>query len=96
MAEHDPDAFAHLFETEPQQPSPADVREWTDLYRRLVELLERHLVETNGFADAVPDALREYLSRENIKILSEELEVFRARLTHWQGIDQPSAFRTAS
>jgi hypothetical protein len=84
MAEHDPRAFTDLFDTEPDEPSAADTARWIGLYSRLVELLERQLVETERFADSVPDALREYLSRENIKILVEELEVFRDRLAHWQ------------
>ncbi len=84
VAEHDPQAFAQLFESEPEHPSTAQVAEWVDLYTRLVDLLERHLAETQRFTRAVPEAMREYLSRENVKILAEELDVFRDRLSYWK------------
>jgi hypothetical protein len=83
MAEHDPAAFRELFESEPDRPTAGEVTEWVELYERLVHLLERQLEETQRFAASVPDALREYLSRENVKILVEELEIFRERLAHW-------------
>jgi hypothetical protein len=84
MAEHDPTAFQDLFASEPDQPSPNEVAEWVALYTRLVDMMERQLEETQEFAESVPEALREYLSRENVKILVEEIEVFRGRLAHWR------------
>ncbi len=89
MAEHDPAAFAELFESEPDRPSREDVGEWLSLYTRLVDLLERQLDETRRFADSVPDALRQYLETENGKILAEELAIFRDRLAHWRGLADP-------
>ncbi len=86
MAEHDPEAFQELFEAEPDQPSQEEVTQWVGLYSRLVDLLERQLDETSRFAQSVPEALREYLGRENGKILTEELEIFRGRLAHWRGL----------
>ncbi len=84
MAEHDPDAFVQLFDSEPGHPTPDQTAKWSGIYTRLVALLERQLEETEDFSAAVPEALREYLSRENIKILVEELEIFRGGLAHWQ------------
>lgn len=83
MAEHDPQAFQDLFESEPEQPSAQEVAEWVDRYTRLVDLLERQLDETRRFSASVPEPLKQYLSRENLKILVEELEIFRRRLAHW-------------
>ena len=34
-------------------------------------------------ATSSPDAMRQYLSRENIAILEEEIEAFKTRLAHW-------------
>jgi hypothetical protein len=86
VAEHDPEAFEDLFDSEPGKPSTREVAEWVDRYGRLVGLLERQLEETRRFADAVPDAMREYLDRENIKILAEELAIFRRRLAYWHAL----------
>lgn len=84
MAEHDPKAFEDLFDAEPNAPTEDETARWVDLYTGLVELLERQLAETQRFAESVPESLREYLSRENVKILVEELEIFRERLAHWR------------
>jgi hypothetical protein len=46
-------------------------------------MMERQLDETRAFAASVPDALREYLGRENIAILEEEIDVFKRRLADW-------------
>ncbi len=86
MAEHDPEAFADLFQSEPDQPSQAETGEWLSLYTNLVGLLERQLEETRRFAEAVPHAMRQYLETENGKILAEELAIFRDRLAHWRAI----------
>jgi hypothetical protein len=86
VAEHDPAAFADLFESEPDDPSEAEKAEWVNLYARLVDLLERQLAETERFAGGVPDGMRRYLHGENRKILVEELEIFRDRLAHWRAI----------
>ena len=46
-------------------------------------MMERQLEETHAFATGSPDAMRDYLSRENIAILEEEIEAFKSRLAHW-------------
>lgn len=86
MAEHDPKAFRDLFESEPGRPSEAETQEWLGLYTSLVDLLERQLDETRRFADAVPEAMRQYLETENGRILAEELAIFRGRLTYWRAL----------
>ncbi len=90
MAEHDPQAFADLFSSEPDRPDQADAGRWLSMYARLVEMLERQLEETRRFADSVPDAMRKYLEAENGKILAEELAIFRDRLAHWRAVAQES------
>jgi hypothetical protein len=91
MEKHDPEAFRELFDAEPSEASGADTATWVDLYRRLVEMMERQLDETRAFALRAPDAVRQYLSRENIAILEEEIDAFKARLAHWSnaGGSQP-------
>ena len=83
MSEQDRGAADDLFDSEPQQPSAPEAAEWVAVYRRLVELLEPQLEETRRFSATVPEAMRQYLSRENIQILTEELETFRTRLSKW-------------
>jgi hypothetical protein len=46
-------------------------------------MMERQLEETRAFATRAPDAIRQYLSRENIAILEEEIEAFKNRLAYW-------------
>jgi hypothetical protein len=46
----------------------------------------RQLDETRQFAESVPEPMRQYLSRENVLILTEELEFVGRRLTHWREI----------
>lgn len=84
MAEYDPGAFEELFESEPSSPSASDVERWIGLYTELTGLLKRQLDETQLFSERVPRAMRDYLDRENLKILSEELDAFRRRLTFWR------------
>jgi hypothetical protein len=86
VAEHDPEAFADLFESEPDRPSPDEMGEWLTMYTKLVDMLERQLAETKRFADSVPAAMRQYLESENGKILTEELAIFRDRLAHWRAV----------
>jgi hypothetical protein len=87
VAEHDPQAFQRLFQSEPDQPSPGEMSEWVAMYARLVEMLERQLDDTRRFCESVPEALQNYLSGENVKILTEELDVFRKRLAHWRTLE---------
>lgn len=86
MAQHDPEAFTDLFQSEPAQPSPQEVAQWVDVYTRLVGMLEHQLDETKELAGRVPDPVRDYLRVENLKIITEELEIFRGRLSHWRAL----------
>ncbi len=93
MAEHDPEAFQQLFESEPDQPPPSEVTHWVEMYSELTGLLQRQLDETLRFAEGRPQAMQEYLARENVKILTEELEAFKGRLALWRqraGAPRPS------
>jgi hypothetical protein len=85
VAEHDPQAFEELFESEPGKPTPAEAAEWTELYTRLTQLLQEQLDDTRRFTGTVPKPMRQYLEQENVKILAEELEIFQGRLAFWQG-----------
>lgn len=83
MAGHDPQAFQELFAAEPNETASPETTRWVELYEKLVAMMERQLEETRSFATRSPDAMRHYLSRENIAILEEEIEAFKRRLTRW-------------
>ena len=83
MAEHDPQASEELFAADPIETVSPDTARWVELYQELVAMMERQLEETRAFAAGSPDAMRQYLSRENIAILEEEIEAFKSRLEHW-------------
>jgi hypothetical protein len=83
MAEHDPPAFTELFAAEPNDTASPETARWVELYQKLVAMMERQLEETRSFATSSPDAMRQYLSRQNIAILEEEIEAFKSRLRHW-------------
>ena len=52
-------------------------------------MMERHLEETRAFANRAPEAVKQYLSRQNIAILEQEIEAFRGRLAHWTTVRAP-------
>ncbi len=83
MGEHDPQAVQELFAAEPVESTSPDAARWMQLYEELVAMMERQLEETRAFATSAPDAMRQYLSRENIAILEEEIEAFKSRLAYW-------------
>jgi hypothetical protein len=83
MEKHDPQAFRELFDSEPADAMASDAASWVEIYQSLVAMMERQLEETRTFAKRAPDALRQYLSRENIAILEEEIAAFKDRLAHW-------------
>jgi hypothetical protein len=93
MEEHDPQAFRELFEAEPEDQTSAEAATWVELYRSLVDMMERQLAETRAFGERAPNAMKQYLSRENIAILEEEIDAFKQRLAHWTnlGPSQPGA-----
>ncbi len=82
MSNIDAGAFEDLSDAEPGTPEQR--AHWVDLYQRLIEMMERQLNETQSFAEAAPEPLRQYLARENIAILTEEIQAFRERLAHWR------------
>ena len=83
MSELDPNRFRELFDAEPRDAAAPDNARWVDLYRQLVAMMERQLEETREFAARAPDAVKQYLGRENIAILEEEIATFKRRLARW-------------
>lgn len=83
MDDHDPQSFRELFDAEPTDPTSPETTRWVEIYRSLIAMMERQLEETRTFAERAPIAIRQYLSRENIAILEEELGAFKDRLGHW-------------
>jgi hypothetical protein len=85
MSGLDPEPFRDLFGSEPADPGSPDAARWIELYEGLVAMMERQLAETEAFATRAPGAMQEYLGRENIAILEEEISAFKVRLDHWKG-----------
>jgi hypothetical protein len=83
MSNLDPEPFRDLFASEPAEALGA--AKWIEIYEGLVEMMERQLAETHAFATRAPGAMQEYLGRENIAILEEEIAAFKTRLGHWKG-----------
>jgi hypothetical protein len=90
MPEHDPQAFAELFASEPADASGSDAATWVDTYQRLIDMMERQLAETRAFAAGVHEPMQRYLGSENVAILEEEISAFKERLTHWTNREQES------
>jgi hypothetical protein len=89
MPEDDPPAFEELFAAELNETASPETTRWVELYQGLVAMMERQLEETRAFATRSPDAMRQYLSRENIAILEEEIAAFKNRLAHWTNAGAP-------
>ena len=85
----DPQPFRELSGSEPSGPAAPDAATWTELYKSLIAMMERHLEETRAFANRAPEAVKQYLSRQNIAILEQEIEAFRGRLAHWTTVRAP-------
>ncbi len=83
MDDHDPQSFRELFDAEPTDPASPETARWVEIYQSLIAMMERQLEETRTFAERAPIAIRQYLSRENIAILEEELGAFKDRLGRW-------------
>lgn len=83
MEEHNPQTFRELVDAEPADPASPEGARWAEIYQDLIAMMERQLAETRAFSERAPSAMREYLSRENIAILEEELGTFKDRLAHW-------------
>jgi hypothetical protein len=83
MSQLDPEPIRKLFDAEPDNPAAPDSDRWITLYRELVAMMERQLAETRELAAKAPEPVQQYLGRENIAILEEEIDTFKARLAHW-------------
>jgi hypothetical protein len=86
MSNLDPEPFRDLFGSEPAEAGSPDTARWIELYEGLV-MMERQLAETQAFATRAPEAMQDYLGRENIAILEEEIAAFKVRLDHWKGAE---------
>lgn len=83
MSQLDPEPIRTLFDAEPGDAKASENDRWIFLYRELVAMMERQLVETREFAARAPEPVQQYLGRENIAILEEEIDTFKGRLAHW-------------
>ena len=83
MAGLDPEAFEELFASEPSNRAASEATTWVALYESLIDMMERQLEETRAFLSRAPEAIQQYLSRENIAILEQEIDAFKSRLAHW-------------
>ncbi len=87
MSNLDSEPFRDLFGSEPAEAGSPDAARWIELYEGLVDMMERQLAETQAFATRAPAAMQDYLGRENIAILEEEIAAFKVRLDHWKGAE---------
>jgi hypothetical protein len=88
MSQLDPEPVRDLFESEPADPNSPAAARWIETYEGLVAMMERQLSETKAFALRSPGAIQEYLGRENIAILEDEIATFKIRLAQWKGDSQ--------
>jgi hypothetical protein len=89
VSQLDPEPFRDLFGSEPADPKSPDAARWIKIYEGLVAMMERQLSETRAFALRSPGAMQEYLGRENIAILEDEIAAFKIRLEQWKGGEGP-------
>jgi hypothetical protein len=89
MVEFNPEPFEEFVSSEPSDAAGSDAATWIELYGGLIAMMERQLDETRAFASRAPEALRQYLSHENMAILEQEIEAFRSRLAQWMNAGTP-------
>jgi TATA-binding protein-associated factor Taf7 len=89
MSQLDPEPIRELFDAEPDNAAASENDRWITLYRELVAMMERQLAETRELAAKAPEPVQQYLGRENIAILEEEIDTFKGRLAHWTNAGTP-------
>jgi hypothetical protein len=82
MQEHRPPTGRDLIGEEPSSPNGAELRHWVGIYERLIEFTEEMLDRTRQRMGDLPGPAQRHLQSTNVRIMEEELEVFRARLAH--------------
>jgi hypothetical protein len=80
MQEHRPPTGKNLIGEEPASPNGAELRHWVSIYERLIEFTEEMLDRTRQRMSDLPAPAQRHLQSTNVRIMEEELEVFRARL----------------
>jgi TATA-binding protein-associated factor Taf7 len=86
MSQLDREPIRELFDAEPGDAAASENDRWISLYRELVAMMERQLAETRKLAAKAPEPVQQYLGRENIAILEEEINNFKGRLEHWTNL----------
>jgi hypothetical protein len=69
-----------LVEEEPASPNGAELQHWVGIYERLIEFTVEMLDRTRQRMSDFPAPARRHLESTNVRIMEEELEVFRERL----------------
>jgi hypothetical protein len=80
MQEHRPPTGQDLVEEEPASPNGAELRHWIGIYERLIEFTEEMLDRTWQRMSDLPSPAQRHLQSTNVRIMEEELAVFKERL----------------
>jgi hypothetical protein len=80
MPEHHPPTGQDLIEEEPPSPNGAELHHWVGIYQRLIEFTEEMLDRTRQRMLDLPAPAQRHLQSTNVRIMEEELEIFRERL----------------
>ena len=73
-----------LVEEEPAEPSDAERSLWIGIYEKLIEFTEEMLELTRQRLPEFPGPAQRHLQSTNVRVMEEELAVFRKRLA-WLG-----------
>ena len=69
---------------EPEEPTRADAEHWARTYARLTEFTAEMLQRTYAFLEIMPGPAQRHLRNTNIRVMDEELTLFRERMRIWE------------
>lgn len=73
-----------LVADEPEHPTGDQVADWVTMYEKLITFTEAVLERTRVFMAELHGAPKAHVERTNVRIMEEELSVFRGRLDVWR------------
>jgi hypothetical protein len=80
MQDHRPTTGHDLVKEEPASPDGAELHHWIGIYDRLIEFTDEMLERTRQRMADLPGPAQRHLQSTNVRIMEEELAVFRERL----------------
>jgi hypothetical protein len=85
MQEHRQPTGQDLIAEEPASPDGAELRHWIGIYERLIEFTDEMLDRTRERMADLPGPAQRHLQSTNVRIMEEELAVFKERLARLRG-----------